>query len=44
MQEVRLNYLSPLSIENITKLLSYEEVIKEYEAKTCSRRVCQTVN
>jgi hypothetical protein len=29
-----LNYLSVLSIENdITKLLSYEEAIKEYAAK-----------
>jgi hypothetical protein len=33
MLNERLNYLSVLSIKNITKSLSCEEAIKEYAAK-----------
>jgi hypothetical protein len=41
MLEVRLNYLSILSVKMITKFLSCEEVIKEYSAKKYSKRVLQ---
>ena len=40
MLEERPNYLSILSTENgITKLLSFEEVIKEYVAKKCRKKM-----
>jgi hypothetical protein len=40
MLKARLNYLYVLSIENdITKMLSYEEEIKEYAAKKFRRTV-----
>jgi hypothetical protein len=35
MLEERLSYLSVLSIQNITKSLSYEDMIKEYAVKKC---------
>jgi hypothetical protein len=39
MLEKRPNYLSVLSTENgITKSLSYEEAIKEYEAKNVRKK------
>jgi hypothetical protein len=48
MLEERLNYLSILFIENITKLLSYEDTIREYAAKICRKEstmeMCQAVN
>jgi len=48
MLEERLNYLSILFIGNdVIKLLSYEEAIKEYAAKKCRKKsiqVCHAVN
>ena len=49
MPEEWLNDLSIMCIENnITKLLSYEETIKEYAAKTCRNEsiieLCQAVS
>ena len=39
MLEVRLNYLSILSIENdLTKSVSYDEVIREFANKKCSKQ------
>lgn len=35
MLEIRPDYLSVLSLENVTELL-YEEVIKHNEVKTCA--------
>jgi hypothetical protein len=35
---VSQGYFSTLSIENITKSLSYEEAIKEYAAKKCRKK------
>jgi len=35
MLDERLNYLSVLSVENLTKLLSYEDAIKKYGVKKC---------
>jgi hypothetical protein len=48
MLHERQNYLSIFSIENdITKSLSYEEVINEYAAKKCREKsiikLCQAV-
>jgi hypothetical protein len=39
MLEERLNYVSLLfTVNDITKYLSYEEPIKEYTDKTCSKK------
>lgn len=35
MLEERLSYLYLLLIENVTKSLSYEELIKEYTVRKC---------
>jgi len=39
MLEERLNSFCILSVENITKWLSYEEVIEECAAKICRKNV-----
>jgi hypothetical protein len=48
MLQERLNYVYILSVENITKTLSYEEAIKKYTAINVEKKVliqvCQELN
>jgi len=40
MRDERLNYLSILSIENdITRTITYEEVLKEYANAKCRKKL-----
>lgn len=41
-EEDLLNYLSVSSAENITKLLFYEEVIKDHAAKSVGKKLINT--